>query len=136
MLYEYSLQTWIDELYKQLTKVNSISNKFKKLVLNKRIFSLITYLKDNRKKLGETVNTICLVGKDIFYYKLKKDEIEMLKKYNIRSDLRYQDDYYHIDELIDILSILDTVKRVIFLLILTCFKFSPTTIISYILLYL
>lgn len=104
MLYDYSLQTWIDELYKQLKKVNSISNKFKKLVLNKRIFSLITYLKDNRKKLGETVNTICLVGKDVFYYKLKNDEIEILKKYNIRHDLSYHDDYYHIEELIDILS--------------------------------
>ena len=51
MLYEYPLQTWIEELYKQLTKVNSINNKFKKQLLNNRIFSLITYLKENRKKL-------------------------------------------------------------------------------------
>ena len=107
MLYDYPLQTWIEELYKQLTKVNSINNKFKKQLLNNRIFSLITYLKENRKKLGANVNTICLVGKDIFYYKLKQDEIEILKKYNIRHDLSYYDNYYHIEELIDILSNFD-----------------------------
>ena len=75
---------------REMDKAKCIQNPAKKNKLCNRYFSIIKKMKEINNEV--IINSIYLVNNDIYEYKLKKNEISVIKEYNLR-EIYYVNDY-------------------------------------------
>ena len=98
-------QSFTSELKTRLKKCQNITNKFKKKLINDRIYSLICYIEE--LKSINTLNCVILVNSDIHLFHLTKKQISTLNDYSIKKINFIYDTVFHIDFIIDLFTNLD-----------------------------
>lgn len=87
-------------LKEKLEKIQNISNNYKKKYLNDRLYNFILYIEDNYKD-GDIINSLYLISNKIDEYTLT-EELEILRYFNIKNILYFNDEYYKIDYIEDL----------------------------------
>jgi hypothetical protein len=87
-------------LKEKLEKIQNISNNYKKKYLNDRLYNFILYIEDNYKD-GDIINSLYLISNKIDEYPLT-EELEILRYFNIKNILYFNDEYYKIDYIEDL----------------------------------
>ena len=98
-------QSFTSELKTRLKKCQNITNKFKKKLINDRIYSLICYIEE--LKSINTLNCVILVNSHIHLFHLTKKQISTLNDYSIKKINFIYDTVFHIDFIIDLFTNLD-----------------------------
>jgi hypothetical protein len=88
-------------LKEKLEKIQNISNSFKRKYFNDRLYNFIIYL-DNIYKNDNIINSVYFISKNIIEHKLDK-EIDELQNFNIKNILYFNDEFFKIDYLNDLL---------------------------------
>ena len=99
MTYKTTSEYVLNDLKKNLDKIKNITNNFKRVKLNDRIFKL---MKDIENKNFDILNYIILVSDKIEYIKLYDNDIKVLEEYNIPKYVFIYDNDFKIDWLKDI----------------------------------
>ena len=102
LVHGITIQKWIDDLYHQLDKCKGIKNGFKRKEVNNRLFSLITYLKENYTETNVEISAVCLLYEELHFFLIPKKKKLILEECNIKNILYFRDDYFRIDVLEDI----------------------------------
>ena len=84
LVHDLTSSEWIDRLYQQLKKLQAIKNSYRRKEANDKLFSLITFLKENHQP-EDIVNYICLIDKEIYLFKIPKKPLQVLKEYRIHN---------------------------------------------------
>ena len=87
-------------LKEKLEKIQNISNNYKKKYLNDRLYNFILYIEDNYKD-GDIINSLYLISNKIDEYPLT-EELKILRYFNIKNILYFNDEYYKIDYIEDL----------------------------------
>jgi len=95
VVYSTDIQEFIKVLYKKLKIVQKVKNDFKRKYLNNRLYSFVNYMEQGGHK--SPINSLYLVGKEIFEYKLQKKHIGILKEFNVDKILIKSDGIFDID---------------------------------------
>ena len=82
IIYKYSIDNTIKDLYKKLKNIQNIKHPQTKKLLNDRIYNFIQYLTDMKMDELTQLNSIYLINNDIIEYKLQKKEIQLLIEFN------------------------------------------------------
>mgnify|MGYP005989610753 CR=1 FL=1 len=85
---------------KELEKAKNINNTSKKHKICNRYYQFIKKLNDFNEET--IIHSIFLINEEIFEYKLNKEEIEIIKTYNLKEIYFEMDEYFHISYLIDL----------------------------------
>jgi hypothetical protein len=85
---------------KELEKAKNINNTSKKHKICNRYYQFIKKLNDFNEET--IIHSIFLINDEIFEYKLNKEEIEIIKTYNLKEIYFEMDEYFHISYLIDL----------------------------------
>ena len=102
MVYNITVQKWIDELYHQLEKCKLMKNAYKRKEVNDRLFGLISFLKENYSDTNQKIHAICLLNEELYFMIIPRKFRFKLEEYGIRNMSYYRDDFYRIDILEDI----------------------------------
>ena len=87
-------------LKEKLEKIQNISNNYKKKYLNDRLYNFILYIEDNYKD-GDIINSLFLISNKINEHVLT-EELEILKYFNIKNILYFNDEYYKVEFINDL----------------------------------
>lgn len=101
LVHNITSSEWIDMLYQQLKKLQAIKSSYKRKEANDKLFSLITYLKENHEPI-DIVNYICFIDKEIYLFKVPKKPLHVLREYKIRNYNYYRDYKFRVDIFKDI----------------------------------
>lgn len=101
LVHDLTSSEWIDRLYQQLKKLQAIKNSYRRKEANDKLFSLITFLKENHQP-EDIVNYICLIDKEIYLFKIPKKPLQVLKEYRIHNYNYYRDYAFKINIFKDI----------------------------------
>ena len=98
IIYKYSIDNTIKDLYKKLKNIQNIKHPQTKKLLNDRIYNFIQYLTDMKMDELTQLNSIYLINNDINEYKLQKKEINLLIEFNkpnyyIMFDIQFKTDW-------------------------------------------
>ena len=102
IIYNVRVQDWINKIYTMLEKCKNMKNQYKQQQVNNRLYSIITYLKSTYSNTNITLNAICLVYDELYFFPIPPKHVNTLVEFNIRTFSYYCDDYYRIDILDDI----------------------------------
>jgi len=101
LVHNITSSEWIERLYQQLKKLQAIKNSYKRKEANNKLFSLITYLKENFQS-EDIVNYLCYIDKEIYLFKIPKKPLNVLKEYKIPNYNYYRDYNFRVDIFKDI----------------------------------
>ena len=83
LIYDKKVNEVKNKLKDDLDKVNKrMKDAYKKKIINDRLFQIINLL-DNQFKDDETINCIILSGKNINYFTLSNNELDLCKKWDL-----------------------------------------------------
>jgi hypothetical protein len=101
LVYDVKLQDIFDYIEYKLKKISYIHNTYKKKYLNDRLYKFKMNLVEMYKK-DDKMNYIFLISDDIIKINLK-DDIRILREYNINKIIFFNGEYFKINYLVDIL---------------------------------
>ena len=99
IVYNYDIQTLINELYERLETIRNIKHPKIKKISNDRIYSLIQYIDKWEKE--NKLNHIFLINEEIHEYKLSKKNIGTLKEFGMKNQIIYFEEKFKIEYLLD-----------------------------------
>ena len=99
LIYDTPKETFIADIKSKLEKIKDIKNTFKKNKLNNRLFKLLSNIEESTDLI---INNVILVSDDIKYFKLNKNDIQMLKEYDIKKYTFEYNEYFNIHWLKDL----------------------------------
>ena len=100
IIYDTKPKDVINYIEEQLDKSKKISNPIKKNKINDRLFKFLKYIQDNYEE-NNNINSIFLIGDNIFKYYLSDNEINIAYTYNLHKIYVKVDTKFCIDFIID-----------------------------------
>lgn len=101
--YDTTIDSFISWLYKTLELIDKSRDDVKRKYLNDRIYSMITFIKDEFKP-EDDFNYVFLLGKTIHKFILTKKQILNLRNYQIKNIWFANGEYYNIEAITDLLN--------------------------------
>lgn len=89
----------LEYIHKMLDRIKSIKDTTKRKYLNDRVYTLSTYVDD--KKSDNKVNSVILVGQELFEIPLNSSQKGVLVEYNIPSIIYFNQSKFNIDYIVD-----------------------------------
>jgi hypothetical protein len=112
IVYDISIDTFIEKLYHQLNIIKLTKDKYKKKYLNDRLYDFIEMIK-NMDNPPEKINCIYLIGAKIVNIPLNTKNINFLKEWNVKEFIFKRSERYEIDFIRDIFNT-DQIENVIY----------------------
>lgn len=98
IVHNTSLTELISTIMHKIKKISMISNTYKRKYLNDRLYNFKLYLEDSKIK---DLNHIFLISNEIHKFEIK-NELKILKEFNIRNITLLNGEYFNIDYINDL----------------------------------